>query len=236
MTHDNQQSAVPDPPAANSRSLTDRLLSSFGSRSRMNRWVEFLSAALLALATIATTWSAYESTLFNGDVATARAAANAATVKSAQYIGDTVQTRSLDAILFVECATAVSQNDQKLKNFLYQRFPRALKTAADAWIATGPLTNPDAPASPFVMPEYVLEQNEMAAQWQAIADNEIARAVEADEISERYVLMTVLFASVLFFSGIAGKFKSQAVDLAMLVIGSVVFITGLGILLTFPSQ
>lgn len=223
-----------DKPGDNS--LTDRFLSSDGRMSRMDRWVEFLSAALLALATIATAWSAYQSTLFGGDEAAARAASNAATVKAAQFNSEAVQIRGFHAILFVEWASAVSQDDQKLEDFLYQRFPPALRTATDAWIATEPLTNPDAPSSPFVMSEYALEQTELAAQWQAAADTELARANQADETSDRYVLLTVLFASVLFFGGIAGKFQSQVIDLAMLVIGSVVFFVGLAILVTFPVQ
>ncbi|MCA9869989.1 MAG: hypothetical protein KC487_06380, partial [Anaerolineae bacterium] len=146
------------------------------------------------------------------------------------------QIRGFHAILFVEWAAAVSQENQELEDFLYQRFPPALKTASDAWIATKPLVNPDAPSSPFVMSEYVLEEDDLAEQWQATAEAELAKANQADETSDRYVLLTVLFASVLFFGGIAGKFQSQIIDMAMLVIGSIIFLAGLGILLTFPMQ
>lgn len=236
MNNETQPPDDLDAPVAESRSFSDRMLSAEGQISNYDRWIEFLSAALLALATIATAWSAYQSTLYGGDEAAGRAASNAATVKAAQYNSEAVQIRGFHAVLFVEWASAVSQEDQKLEDFLYQRFPLALKTATDAWIATKPLTNPDAPSSPFVMPEYALEQNELAAQWQATADTALAKANQADETSDRYVLLTVLFASVLFFGGIAGKFQSQVIDLAMLVIGSVVFLIGLGILLTFPMQ
>lgn len=236
MTQDTPQSSAPDQPTADNRSVTDRFLSSDGRMSRSDRWVEFLSAVLLALATIATAWSAYQSTLYGGDEAAARGASNAATVKSAHYAGEAVQIRGFHAILFVEWAAAVSQENQELEDFLYQRFPPALKTASDAWIATKPLVNPDAPSSPFVMSEYVLEEDDLAEQWQATAEAELAKANQADETSDRYVLLTVLFASVLFFGGIAGKFQSQIIDMAMLVIGSIIFLAGLGILLTFPMQ
>ncbi|MEZ4770876.1 MAG: hypothetical protein R2844_20970 [Caldilineales bacterium] len=236
MTTDPSQTIATAPEAAESRSVTDRFLSSDGRMSRMDRWVEFLSAALLALATIATAWSAYQSTLYGGDEAAARGASNAATVKSAHYAGEAVQIRGFHAILFVEWASAVSQDNQELQDFLYQRFPAELRTATDAWIATEPLINPDAPSSPFVMSEYALEQDDMAAQWEATAEAELERANQADETSDRYVLLTVLFASVLFFGGIAGKFQSQVIDLAMLVVGVIIFVAGLGILFTFPVQ
>ncbi len=212
------------------------MLSAEGQISNYDRWIEFLAAAVLALATIATAWSAYQSTLWGGDEAAARAASNAATIKASQYAGEAVQVRSFQAMLFVDWASAISTEDKKLEDFLYQRFPPALKTATDAWLATKPLTNPDAPSSPFVMPEYNLEQNDLAKQWEATAQSELEKANTADEISDRYVLLTVLFASVLFFGGIAGKFQSQIIDMAMLVASLVIFVIGLAILITFPIQ
>jgi hypothetical protein len=64
----------------------------------------------------------------------------------------------------------------------------------------------------------------------------VGRAGEADEIGDRYVLLTVLFASVLFFGGVSGKFESRLVDAGMLVASLVIFLIGLGILFTFPVQ
>ncbi|MEA3338198.1 MAG: hypothetical protein U9R25_20105 [Chloroflexota bacterium] len=216
--------------------FTERILSTESQVSRFDRWIEFLSAAVLALATIATAWSAYQSTLWGGDEAAARAASGAAIIKSAQYAGAAVQIRSFQATLFVEWASAISQDNSELEDFLFQRFPPALKTATDAWIATEPLENPDAPSSPFVMPEYQLEENALAAQWNAEAAVKLEQANVADEVSDRYVLLTVLFASVLFFGGVAGKFQSQIIDLAMLIFAIIIFVVGLANVVTFPIQ
>lgn len=103
-------------------------------------------------------------------------------------------------------------------------------------MATQPLQNPDAPSSPFVMPEYRLEEDARVARWQAEATTELELASAADEASDRYVLLTVLFASVLVFGGIAGTFQSQLIDLGMLIVAGVVLLAGIGILLTFPVQ
>lgn len=213
-----------------------RILSSEERISRFDRWVEFLSAVVLALATVATAWSAYQSTLWGGDEAVYRAAANSANVKAARFSGEALQRGSLQANLFVEWAAAISQDNQDLADFLYQRFPTELKTATDAWLATQPLQNPDAPSTPFAMPEYQLPETGLVRQWENEAEANLQRANQADEISDRYVLLTVIFASVLFFGGIAGKFQSQAIDLSMLIIASLMFLIGLGILITFPIQ
>jgi hypothetical protein len=236
MENETSQPAEQDMPEEPNRSFSQRFLSAESQISRFDRWVEFLSATVLALATVATAWCAYQSTLWGGDEAVHRAAVNAANVKSAQFSGQALQWANLHANLFVEWAAAISQDNQDLADFLYQRFPPELRTATDAWIATKPLEDPNAPPSPFALPEYQLEEDELARQWEAQAQTELEMANQADEISDRYVLLTVIFASVLFFGGVAGKFQSQVIDMAMLVLAAIVFLAGLGILITVPVQ
>jgi hypothetical protein len=91
------------------------------------------------------------------------AAANAAIVKSSQYANEALQRRGFQASLFVEWAAAISEENDRLADFLYQRFPPEMKTATDAWMATKPLQDPQAPSSPVVMPEYKLAAERMIA-------------------------------------------------------------------------
>jgi hypothetical protein len=217
-------------------SLSQRILSQEDQVSRFDRWVEFFSAVVLALATVATAWCAYQSTLWGGDEAKFRSAANSAITKASQFSGAALQQTSFHASMFVQWAAAVSEENDLLTDFLYQRFPPALKTATDAWLATTPLQNPEAPSSPFVMPEYQLAAQVEAARWEAEAAAQWEQANDADEISDHYVLLTVVFASVLFFAGIAGKFQSRLIDLAMLVLSVLVLLGGIVIALTFPIQ
>lgn len=216
--------------------LAQRILSQEQQVSRFDRWVEFFSAVVLALATVATAWCAYQSTLWGGDETKYRAAANSATIKASQASSAALQQASFHASLFVQWATAYSEQNDMLADFLYQRFPPALKGATDAWIATQPLQNPDAPSSPFAMPEYQLVEREEAARWEAEAGALLAQAETADATSDHYVLLTVVFASVLFFAGIAGKFQSRLIDLVMLALALLVLLIGLGVALTFPIQ
>jgi hypothetical protein len=223
---------TPDQPV----SLSQRILSQEEQVSRFDRWVEFLSAVVLALATVATAWCAYQSTLWGGDETKYRAAANSATIKASQASNAALQQASFHANLFVQWAAAYSEGNELLTDFLYQRFPPALRIATDAWLATEPLQNPDAPSSPFVMPTYQLVERDEAAHWEAEASALLAQAEKADGTSDRYVLLTVVFASVLFFAGIAGKFQSQLIDLAMLILALIVLLAGLVIASTFPIQ
>ncbi len=224
-----------DEPSIHS-SFSQRILSQEEQVSRFDRWVEFFSAVVLALATVATAWCAYQSTLWGGDETKFRSAANSATIKASQFSSAALQQASLHANLFVQWATAYSEQNDLLANFLYQRFPPALKSATDVWLATKPLQNPEAPSSPFVMPEYQLAERAEAARWEAEASAQWEKANDADEIADRYVLLTVVFASVLFFAGIAGKFQSRLIDLAMLVLSVLVLLVGVVISATFPIQ
>jgi hypothetical protein len=136
--------------------------------------------------------------------------------------------------VFVEWSAAVSQGNQVLADFLYQRFTPDLKTAMDAWLTTDPLNNPDAPASPMVMPEYILQAYEESDRLMQEAEVLFEQASEENETSDRYVMLTVIFASVLFFAGISGKFQSQLIDLSMLIFAIFIFGIGLVILFTYP--
>jgi hypothetical protein len=213
-----------------------RLLSQEGGVSKFDRWIEFISAVVLALATIATAWCGYQASLWGGEQSSHMAESNRANVRAAQLSNEALQIGSLHANLFVAWAGAYSENNTQLSDFLFQRFPPVLKTAVEAWIATKPLQNPDAPATPFVMAEYDLPQRTEAAQWEQKVAEEAKLADAANEVSDHYVFLTVVFASVLFFGGISGKFQSQLIDLVMLVLAVVVFLFGVGTLLTFPMQ
>jgi hypothetical protein len=60
------------------------------------------------------------------------------------------------------------------------------------------------------------------------------RASRANQTSDNYILLTVIFASVLFFGGVSGKFKSRIIDLAMLTLAFVLFTVGVVVMLRYP--
>lgn len=217
-------------------SFGDRILSVETEVSRFDRWIEFASAILLSLATVATAWAGYQAALWGGEQTQHSAAANVAYVQAAKMSNQAVQMTSLHANLFVAWASAISEENPELADFLYARFPAELQVATDAWLATKPLQNLDAPPTPFVMAEYQLVQNTQAAELQQQAETEAELANRANEISDRYILLTVIFASVLFFGGISGKFQSKGVDIAMLTLAALVLLIGVGILVTYPVQ
>jgi len=192
------------------------------------------STILLALATIATAWSGYQSARWNGQEHAHSTTAGLAIVETGKYANLTAQKQTLHATLFTQWTSAVGTSNTALADFLLKRFPEPLKSATVAWNATNPLTNPDAPLTPFDMPVYQLEEKEMAEHWERVAETEFAEAESAGETSDGYLLFTIIFASVLFFAGVSGKFGWQALDIAVLIMGTLVLVGGLYVLFTSP--
>jgi hypothetical protein len=55
---------------------------------------------------------------------------------------------------FVQWVNAERSKDEALADFYRDRFRKEFRPAFAAWEATRPAENPDAPLTPFAMPEY----------------------------------------------------------------------------------
>jgi hypothetical protein len=204
------------------------------NRGRTDELIEWISAGLLALVTLATAWCGYQASQWNGEQSISFGKANAARVESTRQENAGNMRRSIHVGLFVEYASAVSSGNEKLATFLFERFPAELKTATTAWLALDPLHNPAAPASPFEMSEYQLPEYAQSEQLSATASGLFAEGLVDDNRGDRYTLMTVLFATVLFFVGISGRFAGRGPRIALIVLGAVLFLIGLSVIATFP--
>ena len=109
-----------------------------------------------------------------------------------------------------------------------------MKTALQAWLKTDPFNNPDSPKGPFKMSEYVQPELAEAKRQDEISDQEYAGALQSNQNSDNYVLLTVLFASVLFFGGIAGTVDSNRMHVIILSIALVLFVVTVGFLGSMP--
>lgn len=210
-----------------------RILEAVESTER-RRWVELACAVVLSLATMASAWCAYQSQLWGG-VQTFRLHASSVASRKASALNITaLEYRAADASLAVTYMEAVFHDDKKLTEFLYGRFRPGLKKAVDAWLATEPIKNPNAPRSPFVMDEYAQPELVEARQQEEVATKEYDAAQHANQTSDTYVLLTVLFASVLFFGGIGGTFESHRLRHLVFVIALVLFCVTLYSMIELP--
>ncbi|HJU86439.1 MAG TPA: hypothetical protein VJ788_03615, partial [Gemmatimonadota bacterium] len=116
----------------------------------------------------------------------------------------------------------------------FHRFRAEFRPAVDAWIATRPLMNPDAPLTPFDMPEYRLVERERSDRLEAEATAAAELARRNNQRSDNYVLAVVMFALALFFAGISTRLPSPRSRAAILVLGWIAFLVTLAWVASFP--
>jgi hypothetical protein len=198
--------------------------------------LELWATVLLSVATLLTAWSAFQATKWGGVMAIRFSEANAARTDSARASGTANSQRTVDVTIFASYVEAVAAGREEQVAFVADRFREEFRPAFEAWVATEPRRNPEAPPTPFAMPEYRLAAERQARELAVLADRRGTQARAANQQGDDYVLMTVLFASVLFFSGISTKLTSRGPQIATLSFATVLILTGLVIGLTFPVE
>jgi hypothetical protein len=202
--------------------------------ARIDQKLEAITAILMAVVIVATAWSAYQATIWGGIQAFLMRDSSAAGM---QYVLKTIQQSQrtgLDGLLFIEYIKALNNDDQELADFYLARVRPELRVAIEAWLETDPFENPNAPPHPFVMPEYVTTFAMEAEQFAKQSELKLEEAQQANQNSDNYVLLTVLYASVLFIGGIIPKFSSAQLRMIVLIAGLVIFSVATAMLASMP--
>ena len=139
-------------------------------RRRASRPGRARGDVLLAVATVATAWSGYQSTRWNGEQAKAGGRANALRIESAKAAGLANTQTEIDVATFTQWVNAYALQQTELADFYFKRFREEFRPAVDAWVATRPLKNPNAPLTPFAMPQYKLAARAEAERLEAQAE------------------------------------------------------------------
>jgi hypothetical protein len=200
----------------------------------LDRWTEILSAILLGLVTIATAWSGYQSARWGGVQSTKYSEASALRVESTRASTLAGQQTQIDVALFSNWLNAYADENQLLEEFYRERFRAEFAPAFEAWVATEPAQNPEAPSSPFVMPEYQLAATQQSEDLEGQASETFEEGKAANQQSDDYILNAVVLASVLFLAGIAPRFEWLPVRLAVVVVAMVFLGLGLYNIATYP--
>jgi hypothetical protein len=201
---------------------------------RLDRWTEIILAIMLGAVTVATAWSGYQSARWGGVQSTLYSQAGALRTESTRASTQAGQLTQIDIGLFTNWVNAYAQDNQPLIDFYQARFREEFKPAFEAWLATDPVNNPDAPPSPFAMSEYQVSLATEADQLEMEASNTFDEGRAANQQSDDYILNAVILASVLFLSGIASRFDWLPVRIAIVVAALVLLAIGVYNLLTYP--
>ena len=194
------------------------------TESHRRDWVEVAATVLLAVAAVATAWSSYQATRWNGEQAKASGRVNKARIGAARAADLANAQKQVDVATFMQWVDAYARGETRLVTFYRARFRNEFKPAFNAWIATKPLKTPGAPPTPFAMPQYRLVAEAEAARLDENAEEHSAQVRRNIQRASNYVLGVVLFAVALFFAGMSTKLTAPGLRKAMLALGYVIFI------------
>jgi hypothetical protein len=143
--------------------------------------------------------------------------------------------RNFDASTFNAWFIAFTLNSPQKEEIAIRRFRPEFRVAFNAWMATNPLHNPNAPPGPTYMPQYKLPAQAKANALDNEATAKFAEGTQAGLTGDNYVQITVFLAAVLFLVGIGSSFKLHGVRFALITLGTVLLITALVLILHQPG-
>jgi hypothetical protein len=200
----------------------------------MSDRVELVATVLLAVSAVATAWSSYQASRWNGEQAKAASRTNAIRIDAARSQGLAEAQTEIDVATFTQWIDAYVRDETELADFYFKRFRKEFKPAVNAWVVTRPLRNPNAPLTPFAMPQYKLAATAEADRLDAEAEVSSALVRRNIQRATNYVLAVVLFAVALFFAGMSTKIGDPLLRKVVVGLGCVVFVSTLIWIATSP--
>lgn len=219
--------------------MTEETASADKSWQTWHYRLDVLAALVMSAAVVLSAFSAWQATRWSGVQATAFAQASSARTQSVSELGTANAQIAYDAITFAEFAIEFrgALSDPELLAEALEVADRLVRdefrVALDAWIALAQ-NDPDAPRTPFDLPEYTNARQEEAGRLQGEAEESFEEAKDANQNGDDYVLATVFFASVLFFAGISTKFVDLRIQGAMLAFAAIALSGGVLRIATLP--
>ena len=205
--------------------------------SRWDRWeplAELIATVILAVATLATAWSGYQSARWGGEQSTKFSQAGALRTESVRASTTAGQISQVDIGLFTNWVNAFAVDNQILADFYVDRFRPEFAVAFEAWLATDPRNNPEAPKSPFSMPEYTVSQAQEADRLEQESSKSFAEGGAANQTSDKYILNTVILASVLFLAGVQTRINSVPARMFIVILALLILAYGLVNIVSYP--
>jgi len=205
------------------------------AESLRRKWIEPVVAVLMALTTLCTAWCSYQSAAWTRQTNRLMNESNALERSAALLDVQGSQALIVHTSMFMQLLAAQHAGNEQLASFYAERFPPDVKKAYDAWLAQKPFENRAADPHPFVPNLYQVRGAAEAAAARANAERRIVEAREAGNRSGQYLANTVLFATVLFFAGTAGKFEQPRVRLFAAGFGVALFVFAVIRMLLMPA-
>jgi hypothetical protein len=203
-----------------------------GGRDRL---ISISEALLLSIVAIIAAWSGYSAAKWGTQSSLSLAKASATRTQANRAFQQALTYRVGDAVTFNAWFGAYQTGNKNNERVAAKRFRPAFRPAFDAWIATKPFTNPNAPAGPQLMPQYHPTGQARSKQLDAEADAHYAEGEHSAETADKYIRTTVILASVLFLVGISTQFPLRGVRYGLIAVGAVLLLFAVVEILQLPG-
>jgi hypothetical protein len=199
-----------------------------------DRLLSVSEALLLSVVALMAAWSGYAAAKWSTESRVLLAEASAERTRANRANLDAMELRNFDSSTFEAWFAAFTAGNDSAMRIAERRFRPAFKVAFDAWRATKPETNQNAPPGPTFMTQYRQPGLEAAAALDRKAEATFAAGLSAGETADKYVRATVFLATVLFLVGISTHFPLRAVRYALIGLASVLVVISLVMLSQLP--
>jgi hypothetical protein len=204
------------------------------SVDRRTEVIEILEAIVLAIVAVATAWSGYQTARW--DSKQALLYGNSSKLR---FVADQQSTRGgqeqlYDASTFSAWLGATANGNAQAAALFERRFRPEFRPAFRAWLKTDPFHNAKAPPGPLVMPQYHNASLIASAASSTKASVAFEAGTKAREHGDDYLRNTVLLATVLFLTALAGRFKTHAVRASLLAVSAAILVFCLYYVIAYP--
>lgn len=200
-----------------------------------HRLISIVEAVILSIVALLTAWSGYSAAKWSTHSSLFLAKASARRTEWSLAEIQANQIRTLDSVSFNAAETAYVSKDRRLFRVAVRRLRPGYRPAFNAWLATHPLTNPNAPPGPSYMPQYRIPQEAQARVLQEQADAYVTEGESAAATADKYVRLTVQLAAVLFLVGIGSRFPVPVARYGVIGIAGVLLVASGVQLLGLPG-
>jgi len=190
---------------------------------------------LLSVVALLAAWSGYSAAKWGTESSLSLAKASSTRSKASVAEIRATQIRTLDSVSFNAAATAYTSGDPRLFRLSVKRLRPGYRPAFEAWLATHPLKNPNAPADPSDLPQYRIPQEAQGRVLTALADHYFDEGQSAAGTADKYVRLTVVLAAVLFLVGIGSRFPVRAARYGLAGVAFALLVLSVVQLLSLPG-
>jgi hypothetical protein len=203
-------------------------------RAQRDRALTIAEAIVLSAVTLLAAWSGYSAAKWSTESRLKLSESSATRTRANRAFQESLTFRVGDATTFNAWFGAFVSGNKDAIRIAEKRFRPPYRVAFDAWMATHPFTNPNAPPGPQSMPQYRPPGAAESKALDAKADALTAEGQHDGETGDDYVRTTVILASVLFLVGISSHFAVRSVRIALLVLALVLLVVAAVAVIRLP--